>query len=215
MDGLIEQLKSVTVQNTSETRNFSGQQVFQFRPESGLWEPYNILYSYFALWLTFTCLILDCGGMVKVTSDIEIKSEGYPTRIYPKNHLCSWFYYSDQKFNVSIDVKMSVTSCTASKVEIHQGTDQNATFTICGNTLVSPMRNLNRLLIVMKAGDVVMTMAFRAYFSLNCHNPETTVVKPTVIKTVESTPIVSTKPSSGDSTLDKTTFIYQGSSLVI
>lgn len=110
---------------------------------------------------------------------------------------------------------MSVTSCTASKVEIHQGTDQNATFTICGNTLVSPMRNLNRLLIVMKAGDVVMTMAFRAYFSLNCHNPETTVVKPTVIKTVESTPIVSTKPSSGDSTLDKTTFIYQGSSLVI
>ena len=153
--------------------------------------------------------------MLKITSDTVIESEGYPLQLYKKNHLCSWFYYSDQKFNVSIDVKMSVTSCTASKVEIHQGTDQNATFTICRNTLVPPLRNLNRLLIVMKAGDVEMAMAFRAYFNLSCHNPGTTVVKPTVIKTVESTPIVSTKPPSGHSTLVKTTFIYQGSSLVI
>ena len=181
--------------------------------------------------------------MVKVTSDIEIKSEGYPTRIYPKNHLCSWFYYSDQKFNVSIDVKMSVTSCTASKVEIHQGTDQNATFTICRTTTVSPLRNFNRLLIVMKVDDVAMAMAFRAYFNLSRHNAKTTVAKTTVIKTtlestpivstkplsgnstvakttvikttLESTPIVSTKPPSGNSTLVKTSIIYRGSPLVI
>ena len=154
--------------------------------------------------------------MVKITSDIEIKSEDYPLRIYQKNHLCTWLYYSDQKFNVSIDVKMSATSCTTSKVEIHQGTDQNATFTICGNTLIPPMRNLNRLLIIMKVDDVVMTMAFRAYFNLSRHNAKTTVAKTTVIKTtLESTPIVSTKPPSGNSTLVKTSIIYRGSPLVI
>ena len=160
-------------------------------------------------------LILDCGGMWKVTSDIVIKSKGYPLQIYQENHLCSWRYYSDQKFNVFIDVKMSATSCTTSKVEFFQGADQNATFTICGTTLVPPLRNLNRLLILMKTGDASMAMAFRAYFNLSRHNPRTTVVKTAVIKTaLESKPIVSTKSPSGESTLVKTTVIYQCFSLV-
>ena len=142
------------------------------------------LLSYYALGLTFTCLVLDCGGVSKLTSNIVIKSKGYPLQQYDPNYLCSWFYYSDKKFTVSIDLKMSITFCTTAKVEFHQGTDKNATYdTFCQNTDAILLRNLDKLLIVLKSDDLVkVNMAFNAYFDFSRQTPKTTAsVTPAVL----------------------------------
>ena len=136
---------------------------------------FSYLLTYFALWFTFTCLILDCGGMLNITSDIVIKSHSNPLQLYDPNHLCSWYFYSDHKFDVSIELEMSAISCTTAKVEFHQETDQNATFnTLCQNTNVT-LRNLDSLLIVLKSHkQVKFKMFFKASFNINRQTMKTT-----------------------------------------
>ena len=198
----------VTVKSTSETRTLSSLYITLFSPHTGMLGSCKSLFSYYALGFTFACLILDCGGVSKLTSNIVIKSKGYPLQLYDTNYFCSWFYYSDQKFDVSVDLKMSRTSCTTAKVEFHQGTDQNATYnTFCQDTDAILLRNLDRLLIVLKSDDQVkVSMAFNASFDFSRQTPKTTA---------SSTPAVLTKSSSVDSTSVKTAIIDQGFYLVI
>lgn len=159
---------------------------------------FSYLLTYFFLWFDFTCLILDCGGMLEITSDIVIKSQDYRLLLYDPNYLCSWYYYSDRKFDVSIELEMSATSCTTAKVEFHQEADKNTPFTtFCQNTNVA-LRNLDSLLIVFKSHKhAFFRMFFKASFNINRQTPETTVAKTNITRTVaSSTASVSTSSSS-------------------
>ena len=156
------------------------------------------LLTYFTLWFTFTCLVLDCGGMLKILNNRVIKSSENRLQLYDPSHLCSWYYYSDHKFDVSIELEMSATSCTTAKVEFHKETDQNATFnTLCENTNVI-LRNLDSLLIILKSHNQVnFRMFFEASFNMNHQTQKTTAAKTNItITTASSTAAVSTNSSS-------------------
>ena len=160
--------------------------------------------------LSFT--LLECGEISKVTNDSSklIMSPGFPTDNYKRNTLCSWFYYADNKFDVTIKVQeMSVITCSTDKLEIYRGTDKPPSYTSCQRPAGTiQFISVHKLLIVFKSGDGPVALGFKGLLKFT-QGPSTTVATvPTAVP--DKNILSSTNTPIFNSTSRQTTVISQG-----
>ena len=160
----------------------------------------------------YSLTLLECGEISKITSDSSksITSPGFPIDNYKSNTLCSWFYYADNEFDVTIKVQeMSIINCSTDRLEIYRGTDNPPSYTTC-RRLTGTIRfnSVHKLLIVFKSGNGPVALGFKGLLKFT-QRPSTTVatvpsaVPNTIILSSTSTPIF-------NGTSRQTTIISEG-----
>ena len=144
-------------------------------------------------------------------------SPGFPIDNYKSNTLCSWFYYADNEFDVTIKVQeMSVVNCFTDRLEIYRGTDKPPSYTTCRRPVDTfQFKSLRKLVIVFKSGDGPTALGFKGLLKF-VQAPSTTAateltkVQDTITLSSTNTPVFN--GTSRQTTVVSNTPLFNGTS---